>query len=437
MMSPGHASSASSRSRAKNNIGLCTASSLPVRDCFSFMPRRKRPEHSRRKATRSRWLRVHVGLDLEDEAGDLAARPARPARGSAGCGARRRREFGQRRAAVRARRNCCSALPKNTGVRWPCADRPRGRMPGSRPRHLDAPRAASRAASSADASASADRRARHLHGSPSSRRVAVGGRTAAARRRADRSMPRKSRPMPIGQLAGAGVERQRSAAISSSSSNGSRRLAVHLVDEGDDRHVAQAADLEQLAGLRLDALGRVDHHDRAVDRGQRAVGVLGEILVARRVEQVEDAPVILERHHRGGDRDAALALDLHPVRARAPRARRAPCTSPGQLDRAAEQQQLLGQRRLAGVGVRDDREGPPPARLGGDPGRRILDQGLGSSATRATESTEQGPAFARGASPPPRRAEAGWRGQFRPRRGRATGPERGRGPSLLAATRSA
>lgn len=31
-------------------------------------------------------------------------------------------------------------------------------------------------------------------------------------------------------------------------------LAVNLVDEGDDRDRAQAADLEQLAGLRLDAL---------------------------------------------------------------------------------------------------------------------------------------------------------------------------------------
>jgi hypothetical protein len=65
-------------------------------------------------------------------------------------------------------------------------------------------------------------------------------------------------------------------------------LAVHLVDEGDDRDVAQAADLEQLARARLDALGGVDHHDRGVDRGQRAVGVFREVLVARRVEQVED-----------------------------------------------------------------------------------------------------------------------------------------------------
>jgi hypothetical protein len=39
---------------------------------------------------------------------------------------------------------------------------------------------------------------------------------------------------------------------------------------------AQAADLEQLARLRLDALGGVDHHDRRIDRGQRAIGIFGK-----------------------------------------------------------------------------------------------------------------------------------------------------------------
>ena len=58
-------------------------------------------------------------------------------------------------------------------------------------------------------------------------------------------------------------------------------LAVHLVDERDDRRVAQPAHLEQLDRLRLDALRRVDHHHRRVDRGEHAVGVLGEVLVAR------------------------------------------------------------------------------------------------------------------------------------------------------------
>ncbi len=53
--------------------------------------------------------------------------------------------------------------------------------------------------------------------------------------------------------------------------------AVELVDKGDDRHVAQAADLEELAGLLLDPLGAigggVEHHHRGVDRRQGAVGV--------------------------------------------------------------------------------------------------------------------------------------------------------------------
>jgi hypothetical protein len=43
-----------------------------------------------------------------------------------------------------------------------------------------------------------------------------------------------------------------------------------------------------------------------------------EILVARRVEEVEGVPLMLEAHHRRRDRDAALALDRHPVRAHPP-----------------------------------------------------------------------------------------------------------------------
>ncbi len=43
-----------------------------------------------------------------------------------------------------------------------------------------------------------------------------------------------------------------------------------------------------------------------------------EILVAPRVEEVEGEPLVLEAHHRRGDRDAALALDRHPIRAHPP-----------------------------------------------------------------------------------------------------------------------
>ena len=148
---------------------------------------------------------------------------------------------------------------------------------------------------------------------------------------------------------------------------------VPLVDEAQQRQPALAAHVEQLEGLGLDALGRVEHHDRGVGRGQHAVGVLGEVAVAGSVEQVHDdlvpatggrARAVGELQHRRGDRDAALLLERHPVRRR-----RAPPLAgldrAGLVgERAAVEQELLGQRGLARVGVRDDGEGTAPAGLG-------------------------------------------------------------------------
>ncbi len=77
----------------------------------------------------------------------------------------------------------------------------------------------------------------------------------------------------------------------------------------------------------------------------------------RRVQQVEHLAVVLERHDRGGDRDAPFLLDLHPVRTGA-------AVFAARLDRAgrthgaARQQDMLGQRRLTGVRVGDNGEGP-------------------------------------------------------------------------------
>jgi hypothetical protein len=110
--------------------------------------------------------------------------------------------------------------------------------------------------------------------------------------------------------------------------------------------------------------GGVEHHHRTVDRGQGAVGVLAEILVARRVEQVEGEPLMLKAHHRRGDRDAALALDRHPIRPHPPPLA-ARLDLARQLDRPAEQQQFLGQRGLAGVRMRNNRKGPPARNLVG------------------------------------------------------------------------
>ena len=131
---------------------------------------------------------------------------------------------------------------------------------------------------------------------------------------------------------------------------------VHLVDEGDDRDVAHAADFEKLQRSRLDTLGGVDDHDGCIDSRQRAIGVVGEVFVAGRVENVEDIAVIFEGHDRGDDGDTAFALDLHPVRTGLD-AVLLGLDLAGELDRAAEQQELFGERGFTGVGVGDDREG--------------------------------------------------------------------------------
>ncbi len=138
------------------------------------------------------------------------------------------------------------------------------------------------------------------------------------------------------------------------------RFAVELVDERQDWNIAQAAYLEQFAGARLDAFRGVDHHDRGIDGGQRAIGIFRKVLVARRIEEIKDATAIVEGHDRGDNRDPALAFDPHPVRP-GPAPVRLGANLAGKLNRAAEQQELFGESRLARVGVGNNRKGPPPA----------------------------------------------------------------------------
>ena len=72
------------------------------------------------------------------------------------------------------------------------------------------------------------------------------------------------------------------------------RVPVHLVDKGENRDVAACADLEKLSCLRLDALRPVNDHHRGVRRHQRPVGILREILMARRIQNIDAETVIVE-----------------------------------------------------------------------------------------------------------------------------------------------
>ena len=135
-------------------------------------------------------------------------------------------------------------------------------------------------------------------------------------------------------------------------------LAVHLVDEGEDRDVAQRADLEQLDGLGLNALGGVNDHDGGVRRHQGAVGVLTEVLVAGRVQNVDALALIVELQNRRGNGNTALLFNVHPVGHRMLGALLALDRTCG-LDGPTVEQEFFGECGFTGVGVRDDRKCAP------------------------------------------------------------------------------
>ena len=77
--------------------------------------------------------------------------------------------------------------------------------------------------------------------------------------------------------------------------------------------------------------------------------------MARRIEQVDRAAGVVELQHGGGDRDAPLFLQLHPVGGHlALLALGLDC--PGLLDRTAVKQQLFGEGGFTRIRVGNDRE---------------------------------------------------------------------------------
>ena len=144
---------------------------------------------------------------------------------------------------------------------------------------------------------------------------------------------------------------------------GGQAGTVPLVDDRDHRDAAQRADLEELERLRLEPLAGVDQHHGGVDRGEHPVGVLGEVAVARGVDEVDDVVAVDELQRRRGDRDAAGLLHRHPVRHRG--AAVALAVDGARLgDHPGVQGERLGEGRLAGVGVADDGERTAGAGVG-------------------------------------------------------------------------
>ena len=133
---------------------------------------------------------------------------------------------------------------------------------------------------------------------------------------------------------------------------------VHLVDEGEDGDLSQAADFEEFPRLLFNPFRSVDHHDRAIGCGQSPVGVFGEVLMAWGVEDVDDRLFIGELHGGGGDRDPPLLLHGHPVGGGG-LAPLPPLDHPGGVDRPGIEEQFFSQGRFPRIGVADDGKGAP------------------------------------------------------------------------------
>src|SRR5512143_2599745 len=135
-------------------------------------------------------------------------------------------------------------------------------------------------------------------------------------------------------------------------------LTVELIHKDDDRRISHAADMHELLGLFFDAFYAVNNEDDAVHGRERTVGVLSEILMARRIKEVDFEAVVVEAHDRRGHGYPALTLNIHEIRGSAlPDLVRLHCAC--DLYRAAKKQKLLGEGGLARVGMADNGKGPP------------------------------------------------------------------------------
>ena len=123
-------------------------------------------------------------------------------------------------------------------------------------------------------------------------------------------------------------------------------LAVGLVDEEAGRRVRGTRLRNGLLEPGVDAARRVHHEDRAVGRGEALDDLRDEVRVARRVDERDAGAVGFEGADREAQRCPALLLLGLEVEVGRPVV---DATEPG--DRPGPEEQLLGQRRLAGPGV--------------------------------------------------------------------------------------
>ena len=128
-----------------------------------------------------------------------------------------------------------------------------------------------------------------------------------------------------------------------------RADAVEFIDETDRRHAPALRLPPDGLGLRLHPGDTAENGHGAVENAERALDLDREIHVPRRIDEVDLVLAPGEGRGRRGDRDAALLLLGHPVH------RRGAVVDLADLVAAAGVvEEALGDRRLAGIDVRND-----------------------------------------------------------------------------------
>ena len=156
--------------------------------------------------------------------------------------------------------------------------------------------------------------------------------------------------------------------------------AVDLVDQHDRPLAALERLLQDEAGLRQRALGGVDEEQDALDHRQDALDLRAEVPVARRVDDVDDDVLVVDRRVLGEDRDAPLLLELARVHDELVHVL-------ADAERAALLEQGVDERRLAVVDVRHDGD----ARGGRRAWRRRGAMGVVAVMANSGAYTEYGP----------------------------------------------
>ena len=142
---------------------------------------------------------------------------------------------------------------------------------------------------------------------------------------------------------------------------GLRGRQIDLVEDGNDLVIVVDRLIDIGERLGLDPLARIDDEKRTLAGGERARHLIGEIDMARRVDEVEHIFLarfrrVVEAHGIGLDGDAALALEVHRIEDLVDHLPFG--DGPAQLD------QPVGQRRFAVIDMGDDGEIADMAKIG-------------------------------------------------------------------------